>query len=523
MRKFIFIWILTFLIANSSVAQRSNYYSYLSEKLNFYETGQYFQPSIFSSQDGGFFLADNGKFNHIRLTKFKVSGEKDWEKYISFPYDGLEFYTLKENVDGKLIVLAKTNLSRNWYDGICFILNQEGDVLQHSYIIPNDRKINNRPQDFSISGDTLFFYGNLEPLTFKMRPCGFYSMISMKTGEMLFYKEFPKLGFAYEMVHLISRNNSQTQFAISIRDTARFKTGDNYLGLLKIDHFNDTFNFYLLKDSFGLIFPVKFENLEGYNEYIGMNVHFNSFDSSSILVVSHNTIYPLSDDVISFCKFDKNGVIVKTKSSYLGQGVLTLASNFEGKIKTIPIELNLLNNKERLLISDLDSNLNEINKVSFFIDSKSFENFILNEDLREGLVRLENLNTNVKPNLIFDRQGDLIFCSEVLTKDSGFVTKILVVKLNSKGELITLNKISDYNNLEFDIFPNPCRDIVTINLPNELNFFIELYDINGKIHKKYEVTGTVNLNLEDILPGPYLVRIIEEKTYRQYLKKLIKL
>jgi hypothetical protein len=100
---------------------------------------------------------------------------------------------------------------------------------------------------------------------------------------------------------------------------------------------------------------------------------------------------------------------------------------------------------------------------------------------------------------------------------------MLVVKLNSKGELVSLNKIDDFNLKDFELFPNPCHEIITINLPKELQYIIEFYDVNGRIHKKANGTGVVNLPLEDILPGTYLVRVTEEKSFQQYFKKLIKL
>jgi hypothetical protein len=159
----------------------------------------------------------------------------------------------------------------------------------------------------------------------------------------------------------------------------------------------------------------------------------------------------------------------------------------------------------------------------FFPQSKSFEQYILKENIQVEIFRNEVTSTNTKPNLIFDKQGDLIFCGEVATTDSGFFTKMLVVKLNSKGELVSLNKIDDFNLKDFELFPNPCHEIITINLPKELQYIIEFYDVNGRIHKKANGTGVVNLPLEDILPGTYLVRVTEEKSFQQYFKKLIKL
>lgn len=527
MRKFTFIWILTFLIANSSVAQRSNYYSYLSGKLNYHEVGLNFEPAIYPAKNGGFFLADNGLFNHIRITKFNVSGEKDWEKYISFPYDGLTFYNLKENLDGRIVVLAQSILSRNWEDVVFFVLNSSGELIKNHYVIPKDRKVNNVPQNFEIYGDTLFAFGTLIPYSRNVWPNGFYSKVSIETGEIFYYKEFPLPGFSYQIFHLLSNNYKQTQFLISIKDTNSKKSSKDYVGLLKIDHINDTFSFNMLKDSAGLIFPVNFEMLDDFADYSYINVNSNPFDSSSILMVSFNTPIAPSFNGYTLIKFDKTGEIVNSKSkkslSLIGSEILSMASNNLGNSKALIADFNISNNEIFIYLSDIDSELNESNKILFFPQSKSFEQYILKENIQVEIFRNEVTSTNTKPNLIFDKQGDLIFCGEVATTDSGFFTKMLVVKLNSKGELVSLNKIDDFNLKDFELFPNPCHEIITINLPKELQYIIEFYDVNGRIHKKANGTGVVNLPLEDILPGTYLVRVTEEKSFQQYFKKLIKL
>ena len=527
MRNFSLFCLITLINIISLKAQRSNYYSYLSEKLNYHEVGLNFQPAIYPAKNGGFFLADNGMYNHIRITKFSVSGEKDWEKYISFPYDGLTFYNLKENLDGRIVVLAESILSRNWEDAVCFVLNSSGELINNHYVIPKNRKINNVPQNFEIYGDTLFAFGTLVPYSNHGWPYGFYSKVSIETGEIFYYNEFPLLGFSYQIFHLLSNNYKQTQFLISIKDTNSKKSSKDYVGILKIDHINDTFSFKILKDSAGVIFPVNFERLDDFADYSYINVNFNPFYSSSIFMVSFNTSVAPSFNGYNLIKFDKTGEIVNSKLkkslSLIGHDILSMASNNLGHSKALIADFNISNNEIFIFLSDIDSELKESNKTLFFPQSKYFKEYILKENLQIEIFRNELISTNTKPNLIFDKQGDLIFCGEVATTDSGFFTKMLVVKLNSKGEIVTLNKIDDYNLKDFEFFPNPCYEIITINLPKELQYIIEFYDVNGRIHKKANGTGVVNLPLEDILPGTYLVRVTEEKSFQQYFKKLIKL
>lgn len=527
MRTLLFFSIAFLFLASSSKAQRTNYYAYLSEKLNYHEVGLNFEPAIYPSKNGGFFLADNGKFNHIRITKFNVFGQKDWQKYISFPFDGLTFYNLKENLDGRIVVLAQSILSRNWEDVVCFVLNSSGELINNYYVIPKNLKLNNVPQNFEIYGDTLFAFGTLMPYSGSVWPKGFYSKVNIETGEIFSFKEFPLPGFSYQIFHLLSYNNKQTQFIISIKDTSSKKSSMDYVGILKVDHINDTYSFKTLKDSAGIIIQVNFESLDDFADYSYINVNSNPFDSSSILMVSFNTPIAPSFNGYTLIKFDKTGKIVNSKLkkslSLIGHDILSMASNNLGFSKALIADFNISNNENFMFLSDIDSELNESNKVLFFPQSKYFEEYILKENIQVGIFRNEVTSTNTKPNLIFDKQGDLIFCGEVVTNDSGFVSKILVVKLNSKGELVSLNKTDQYNISAFEIYPNPCEDILTVNLPKEHKYDLEIIDLNGRIIQHFLSSDYTNLPISDLLPGSYYLNIINQNTQEKVCRKFIKI
>ena len=79
-----------------------------------------------------------------------------------------------------------------------------------------------------------------------------------------------------------------------------------------------------------------------------------------------------------------------------------------------------------------------------------------------------------------------------------------------------INKIKS----EFVVYPNPSTDIITINstLPKG-NLF--LYNVTGSEFKKlFFTTNNFNLDISDIAPGIYLIKIISEKGVA--LRKIVK-
>lgn len=81
---------------------------------------------------------------------------------------------------------------------------------------------------------------------------------------------------------------------------------------------------------------------------------------------------------------------------------------------------------------------------------------------------------------------------------------------------------SDFENLDFDIFPNPALDILTLQLGVGLNDAIAtIYDFSGRRVKNQEITSMENkVNIENLISGVYLLKIATAN--KLGIKKIIK-
>lgn len=75
-------------------------------------------------------------------------------------------------------------------------------------------------------------------------------------------------------------------------------------------------------------------------------------------------------------------------------------------------------------------------------------------------------------------------------------------------------------NLEFSLSPNPASSLVRVNLPNQIETRIEIYDILGKRVFIRKVNESLDIDISSLRNGLYVVKFIQnEKTIS---KKLIK-
>lgn len=65
------------------------------------------------------------------------------------------------------------------------------------------------------------------------------------------------------------------------------------------------------------------------------------------------------------------------------------------------------------------------------------------------------------------------------------------------------------NKIEFNLYPNPAKELVNIVLPAGDNFQVKLYNLQGQLisSEKFEVAGIHTLNLSGIAEGLYLVQV----------------
>lgn len=136
---------------------------------------------------------------------------------------------------------------------------------------------------------------------------------------------------------------------------------------------------------------------------------------------------------------------------------------------------------------------------------------------------------NLECDAFFETDGAKLDSSKILNKDLNIIVKgyysrsgaarpsqskdtILIGKLSSGNYKLVyflkevwggsdtdsinfnvgVNKITEQENPKIKIFPNPCKDLVTLCLPDNKKYFIELFNALGQSIDKIELEGKSN-------------------------------
>ncbi|MGL2964407.1 T9SS type A sorting domain-containing protein [Flavobacterium sp. RSB2_4_14] len=87
----------------------------------------------------------------------------------------------------------------------------------------------------------------------------------------------------------------------------------------------------------------------------------------------------------------------------------------------------------------------------------------------------------------------------------------LQVKAVSTGSLLSVNQVT--NNVDFSVYPNPSRDLVTIS--NDMNAVIEtieMTDLNGRVVKSQKINATdAQVSISDLSTGVYMMKIVTDQ------------
>ncbi|WP_242084275.1 choice-of-anchor V domain-containing protein [Aestuariivivens sediminis] len=118
-------------------------------------------------------------------------------------------------------------------------------------------------------------------------------------------------------------------------------------------------------------------------------------------------------------------------------------------------------------------------------------------------------------------EGDITFYAAVVAANGSGTGGDQVVTTSEVVVPSTLG-LDEHNSLAFKVFPNPTRDNLTINLPNDIfGGFAEIFDFSGKLVKTAEISSIVNeLNLKDLSSGIYVLRLTSNG--KSGFKKIIK-
>ncbi len=83
----------------------------------------------------------------------------------------------------------------------------------------------------------------------------------------------------------------------------------------------------------------------------------------------------------------------------------------------------------------------------------------------------------------------------------------------------------ELKNDDFNIYPNPFDEEITINAPIEIgDLSMSLTDVNGRIVQRFELPkGLQTLHLDHLMAGVYLVRIFGEQSGYLKTSRIVKL
>ena len=73
----------------------------------------------------------------------------------------------------------------------------------------------------------------------------------------------------------------------------------------------------------------------------------------------------------------------------------------------------------------------------------------------------------------------------------------------------------------FKVYPNPAKNIINIDLPDNKTGFVNLYKMNGEIVLRMEITGDFKLSTSNIKSGLYFLNIVTEEGFIFNSKQVI--
>lgn len=84
---------------------------------------------------------------------------------------------------------------------------------------------------------------------------------------------------------------------------------------------------------------------------------------------------------------------------------------------------------------------------------------------------------------------------------------------------VGLNPVKEVN---FTVYPNPAKDLITINFPIEGKRKIEIWDFSGKkVAKHLFLNKNISLNLQEVDNGVYFIRVFDNENYYHPYKLIV--
>lgn len=134
-----------------------------------------------------------------------------------------------------------------------------------------------------------------------------------------------------------------------------------------------------------------------------------------------------------------------------------------------------------------------------------------------GITQPDNKPIGVGFDFSYNNNNNIYWdSSSVFVKSRLNGTLMIRPVLGSKPELLVSKDLQEFK--EFNIFPNPFHDFITIQTTSTFTY-VEIYNFLGKLIKKMDAQTTIEL--KDLSPGLYFLKIVNPNT--ECIQKIIKI
>jgi uncharacterized Ntn-hydrolase superfamily protein len=120
-----------------------------------------------------------------------------------------------------------------------------------------------------------------------------------------------------------------------------------------------------------------------------------------------------------------------------------------------------------------------------------------------------------------DEQGDPSLVLGVITADGDGIEPIdSLQNLYDEWSLVNTFSPDQTHSKQISIYPNPASEVLNFSIAETMPASIEVFDQSGKLRYFIEKPATNNLNIKDLVPGIYLLKVTATSG-QVYLKRFV--